>query len=78
MLVILFLSLFLDLNVIVERKLNAEIKFFSNYYLERMEFQKNSGIRFFQLLFAVVLLISRMLYGVIQELRKSASIKRML
>ena len=33
-----FLLLFLDLNVIVEMKLNAEINFFSNYYLERMEF----------------------------------------
>ena len=33
-----FLLLFLDLNVIVELKLNAEINFFSNYYLERMEF----------------------------------------
>ena len=32
---------FLDLNVIVELKLNAEINFFSNYYLERMEFQTN-------------------------------------
>ena len=32
---------FLDLNVIVEMKLNAEINFFSNYYLERMEFPTN-------------------------------------
>ena len=29
------------MNVIVELKLNAEINFFSNYYLERMEFQTN-------------------------------------
>ena len=49
-----------------ELKLNAEINLFSNYYLERMEFQKNSGIRLFQFPIAVVLLISRMLYGVIQ------------
>ena len=66
LLVILFLLFFLDLNVIVELKLNAEINFFSNYYLERIEFQTNSGIRCFQLLFSVVLWISRMLYGVIQ------------
>ena len=39
--VILFLLFFLDLNVIVELKLNAEINFFSNYYLEHMEFPKN-------------------------------------
>ena len=32
---------FLDLNVIVEMKLNGEINFFSNYYLERMEFPTN-------------------------------------
>ena len=37
----LFFLFFLDLNVIVELKLNAEINFFSNYYLERMEFQTN-------------------------------------
>ena len=36
---ILFFSL--ELNVIVEMKLNAEINFFSNYYLERMEFPTN-------------------------------------
>ena len=35
------LVLFLDLNVIVELKLNVEINFFSNYYLERMEFPTN-------------------------------------
>ena len=28
----------MNLNVIVELKLNVEINFFSNYYLERMEF----------------------------------------
>ena len=33
--------LYLDLNVIVELKLNVEINFFSNYYLERMEFPTN-------------------------------------
>ena len=32
---------FLDLDVIVELKLNAEIDFFSNYYLECIEFQTN-------------------------------------
>ena len=37
----LSLVLFLDLNVIVELKLNVEINFFSNYYLERMEFPTN-------------------------------------
>ena len=37
----LFFLFFLDLNVIVELKLNTEINFFSNYYLERMEFQTN-------------------------------------
>ena len=31
----------LDLNVIDEMKLNAEINFFSNYYLECMEFPTN-------------------------------------
>ena len=31
----------MDLNVIVELKLNVEINFFSNYYLERMEFSTN-------------------------------------
>ena len=35
------LILFLDLNVIVELKLNVEINFFSNYYLERKEFPTN-------------------------------------
>ena len=33
--------LYLDLNVIVELKLNVEINFFSNYYLEHMEFPTN-------------------------------------
>ena len=37
----LFFLFFLDLNVIVELNLNAEINIFSNYYLERMEFQTN-------------------------------------
>ena len=32
---------FLDLDVIVELKLNAEFDFFSNYYLECVEFQTN-------------------------------------
>ena len=32
---------FLDLNVIVELELNVEINFFSNYYLERVEFPTN-------------------------------------
>ena len=32
---------YLDLNVIVELKLKVEINFFSNYYLERMEFPTN-------------------------------------
>ena len=32
---------FLDLDVIVELKLNAEINFFSNYYLECIEIQTN-------------------------------------
>ena len=38
-----FLSYFLslDLNVIVELKLNAEINFISIHYLERMEFPTN-------------------------------------
>ena len=36
-----FVLFFLDLNVIVELKLNVEINFFSNYYLERMEFPTN-------------------------------------
>ena len=40
MFVVLFLFS-LDLNVIVEMKLNAEVNFFSNYYLERMEFPTN-------------------------------------
>ena len=35
-----FVLFFLDLNVIVELKLNVEINFYSNYYLERMEFPK--------------------------------------
>ena len=38
---VLIFLLFLDPNVIVEMKLNAEINFFSNYYLERMEFPTN-------------------------------------
>ena len=40
MFVVLFLFS-LDLNVIIEMKLNAEVNFFSNYYLERMEFPTN-------------------------------------
>ena len=36
-----FHFIFLDLDVIVELKLNAEIDFFSNYYLECIEFQTN-------------------------------------
>ena len=32
---------FLNLDVIVELKLNVEIDFFSNYYLECIEFQTN-------------------------------------
>ena len=31
----------MDLDVIVELKLNAEFDFFSNYYLECVEFQTN-------------------------------------
>ena len=40
---VFFFSLFyfLDLDVIVELKLNAEFDFFSNYYLECVEFQTN-------------------------------------
>ena len=39
---VLFVSLyFLDLDVTIELKLNAEFNFFSNYYLERMEFPTN-------------------------------------
>ena len=42
MLVFFFLFFyFLDLDVIVELKLNAELDFFSNYYLEYVEFQTN-------------------------------------
>ena len=41
LLVIFFRLFFLDRNVIVELKLNVEIDFFSNYYLERMEFPTN-------------------------------------
>ena len=37
----LFYFLSLDLNVIVEPKLNAEINFISIHYLERMEFPTN-------------------------------------
>ena len=36
-----FVYFALNLNVIVELKLNAEINFFSNHYLERMEFLTN-------------------------------------
>ena len=36
-----FVLLFLDLDVIVELKLNAESNFFSNYYLERVGFPTN-------------------------------------
>ena len=36
-----FFVYFLDLDVIVELKLNAEINFFSNYYLECIELQTN-------------------------------------
>ena len=36
-----FYFLSLDLNVIVELKLNAEINFISIHYLERMEFPTN-------------------------------------
>ena len=66
LLVILFLLFFLDLNVIDEMKLNAEINFFSNYYLDAWNFRQISGILFFQFLIAVVLMINRMLYGVIK------------
>ena len=39
---VLFVSLyFLDLDVTIELKLNAEFNFLSNYYLERMEFPTN-------------------------------------
>ena len=37
----LFFYFSLDLNVIVELKLNAEINFISIHYLERMEFPTN-------------------------------------
>ena len=36
-----FVYFSLDLNVIIELKLNAEINFISNHYLERMEFPTN-------------------------------------
>ena len=40
-LLICFFFFSLDLNVIVELKLNAEINFISIHYLERMEFPTN-------------------------------------
>ena len=36
-----FVYFSLDLNVIIELKLNAESNFISNHYLERMEFPTN-------------------------------------
>ena len=49
-----------------ELKLNAEFDFFSNYYMECLKFRQISGIRLFQFQFAVILMIRRMLYRVIQ------------
>ena len=49
-----------------ELKLNAEFDFFSNYYLECLKFKQISGIRLFQFQIAVILMIRRMLYSVIQ------------
>ena len=49
-----------------ELKLNAEFNFFSNYYLECLKFRQISGIRLFQFQIAVILMIRRMLYRVIQ------------
>ena len=40
-LVFLLSLYFLDLDVVVELKLNAKINFFSNYYLECIEIQTN-------------------------------------
>ena len=49
-----------------ELKLNAELNFFSNYYLECLKFRQISGIRLFQFQIAVILMIRGMLYRVIQ------------
>ena len=49
-----------------ELKLNADFHFFLNYYLEHLKFRKISGIRLFQFQIAVILMIRRMLYRVIQ------------
>ena len=61
-----FFIFFLDLNVIDEMKLNAEINFFSNYYLERMEFPTNFWNSILPVSYCSVLMINRMLYGVIK------------
>ena len=49
-----------------ELKLNAEFKFFSNYYLECLKSRQISGIRLLQFQFAVILMIRGMMYSVIQ------------
>ena len=48
-LVFLLSLYFLDLDVIIEPKLNVEFNFFSNYYLECLKSRQISGIRLFQL-----------------------------
>ena len=49
-----------------ELKMNAELNFFSNYYLECLKFRQISGIRLFQFQIAVILMIRGMLCRVIQ------------
>ena len=49
-----------------ELKLNPEFDFFSNYYLECLKYRQISEIRLFQFHIAVILMIRRMLYRVIQ------------
>ena len=49
-----------------ELKLNAELNFFSNYYLECLKFRKIYGIQLFQFQIAIILMIGGMLYRVIQ------------
>ena len=57
---------FLDLDVIVELKLNAEFDSFQITTWNALNFRQISGIRLFQFQIAVILLIKGMLYRVIQ------------
>ena len=67
MLVFFFLLFyFLDLDVIIELKLNAEIEFFQITTWNALNLRQISGIRLFQFQIAVILLIKGMLYRVIQ------------